>query len=82
MGGAAVGLDVEGEPAPMGDAEALVGRLGDDRRVGRPPFEQSLGADARRLLVDDRGHDHVAAEPRRAHSAPALAIAARLAFMS
>ena len=47
----------------MGDAEPLVGRLGDDRRVGVPAFEQRLGADARRLLVDDGGDDHVSAQP-------------------
>ena len=55
-------LDVEGEPAAVGDAETLVGRLGDDRRVGAPAREQGLGADARRLLVDDGGDDHVAAQ--------------------
>ena len=60
MGGAPGRLDVEREPAPVGDAEALLGRLGDDRRVGRPALEQRLGADARRLLVDDGGHDYVA----------------------
>jgi hypothetical protein len=63
--GAALRLDVEGDPASVGDAKPLVGRLGDDRCVRAPALEQQLGADTGCLLVGDRRHDHVAAEVER-----------------
>jgi hypothetical protein len=65
VGRASLRLDVEGDPAAVRDAEALVGRLGDDRGIRAPALEEALGPDARRLLVDDGRHDHVAAQPER-----------------
>ena len=61
--GAPVRLDLEGDEALVGDADAHPGRLGDDRRVGADALQHRLRPDRRELLVDDRGDDHVAAQP-------------------
>ena len=63
MRGAAAGLDVEGKPAAMRDAESLVGRLGDDRGVRAPALQEPFRADAGCLFVGDRRDDDIAAEP-------------------
>jgi hypothetical protein len=49
----------------VGHGELELGRLGHDRRVGPQRAQDLLHAEARVLLVGDRGHDDVAAQPER-----------------
>ena len=83
VGGTPVDLDLEVDEATVRDGELQLGRLGHDRGVRANARRDRLGADARELLVRDRGEDHVARGARGASpSAVASMQAARLPFMS
>jgi hypothetical protein len=51
------GLDLHPLETLVRDADLKVGRLGHDGRIGTPPRDQSLGANARMLLVAHAGDD-------------------------
>ena len=70
VGGPPSRLELEGDEALVRDRDVHGGRLGHDRGVGAPFPHDRLGADAADLLVDDRGHDHVAAQPAARCLAP------------
>src|SRR5262249_23205359 len=53
-------LDLVRREPLVGDADALVGRLADDRGIGVPLRDEPLGADGAVLLVDDARDEDVA----------------------
>ena len=71
-------LDLEMDEAAMRDGELHLRRLRDDRGICAHAGGNRLGADARVLLVGDRGQDHIAAQPAPFASAVASMHAARL----
>ena len=81
---AAARLDLEPREPLVADADLQVGRLGDDRRVRAPLVDQRVGAEARVLLVHDRGDDETAGAKAalRALTRAASIIAATPPFMS
>src|SRR5687767_12205302 len=60
MSSAAGRFNLEPRKALVADADLHVGRLGYDRRVSMPLLDECVGADARKLLVDDCGDDQTA----------------------
>ena len=75
-------LDLRPDEALVRDGDGELGRLGDDRGVGLHRAQRLLHADARVLLVGDRGDHDVAGQALRAASRQAISAAARPAFMS
>ena len=80
--GAAGDLDLRPHEPLVRDDQLELGGLGHDRGVGADRGSDLLHAEARVLLVGDRGDDDVPREPESAASRQAISAAATPAFMS